>query len=285
MARIITLTTDFGLQDEYVGVMKGVILGRAPEAKIVDLSHGIEKHNVRQAAQLIISAYRFFPDQTIHLVVVDPGVGSNRKLILLQADDHFFLAPDNGVLGLLITPEHFQAAYDVQCAQYYLQPVSRTFHGRDMLAPVGAQLAAGLAPASVGPPLGLQELEKLEIAPARVDSVQQTIKGEITGKDYFGNLQTNITATMLNHLGEHDRSAVRISVKNETIIGIQEAYSGRAPGEILAIVGSRGFLEIAVNRGNAAAYLDAGTGDQVTVKMVMKSKSAPCGQAQGKGTD
>ena len=139
MPRIITLTTDFGLTDEYVGVIKGVILTRSPDASIVDLSHQIERQNIRQAALLIKSAYRFFPPRTIHILVVDPGVGSSRKLILLQADGHFFLAPDNGVLGLFLDPEHFQTAYEVMCDQYYLSPVSATFHGRDILAPVAAE--------------------------------------------------------------------------------------------------------------------------------------------------
>jgi S-adenosylmethionine hydrolase len=265
MSRIITLTTDFGLEDEYVGVMKGVILSRAPQATIVDLSHAIERQNIRQAALLIKSAYRFFPDNTIHLVIVDPGVGSNRKLILLQAEGHFFLGPDNGVLGLLLEAEYFQAAYEVQCEQYYLTPTSATFHGRDILAPVAAHLAAGLDPAAAGPVIARQTLKKTEFAEAIIDSVQATITGEITDKDHFGNLQTNITASSLNNLYGNEKSTASVTIGNETIAGIQTAYAHKAPGEILAIVGSRGVLEIAVNRGNAATLLDAGIGDEVTI--------------------
>ena len=265
MSRIITLTTDFGLENEYVGVMKGVILARAPQATIVDLSHAIERQNIRQAALLIKSAYRFFPDKTIHLVIVDPGVGSNRKLILLHAERHLFLGPDNGVLGLLLEAEHFQAAYEVQCEQYYLKPMSATFHGRDILAPVAAQLAAGLDPEAVGPVIARQTLKKPEFVEARIDSIQATIKGEITGKDHFGNLQTNITASSLNKLCGNEKSIALVSIGNETIAGIQTAYAHKAPGEILAIVGSRGVLEIAVNQGNAATLLDAGIGDEVTI--------------------
>jgi len=267
MSRIVTLTTDFGLADEYVGVMKGVILARAPEATIIDLSHGIERQNIRQASLLIRSAYRFFPAKTIHLVVVDPGVGSNRKLILLLADGHLFMAPDNGVLGPLLEPEHFQAAYEVQCEQYYLAPVSSTFHGRDILAPVAAHLAAGLDPAAVGPAVSRQALTKPARPAVKINLLQFTIRGEITGKDHFGNLQTNIDAGSLNVLYGKAISSLRVIVKGETIIGIQGAYTHKAPGEVLAIVGSRGVLEIAVNQGNAAMFLDAGTGDEVTVKM------------------
>ena len=265
MARIITLTTDFGLADEYVGVMKGVILTRAPDAAIIDLSHSIERQNIRQAAWLIWSAYRFFPDRTIHVVVVDPGVGTRRRLILLQSGGHFFLAPDNGVLTLLLEQQQFQAAYEVQCEQYYLAPVSSTFHGRDILAPVAAQLAAGLDPAAAGPAVGRRQLKMLAGAAAKVDSSTGAITGEIIAKDHFGNLQTNIEAASLNSLFGSDKSTARVCIKGIIINGIQGAYAHKAPGEILAIVGSRGFLEIAVNRGSAASFLDAEAGDEVTV--------------------
>jgi S-adenosylmethionine hydrolase len=265
MSRIITLTTDFGLTDEYVGVIKGVILTRTPEAIIVDLSHGIERQNIRQAALLVKSAYKFFPERTVHLVVVDPGVGSYRKLILLQADEHFFLAPDNGVLGLLLEAEHFQAAYEVQCEQYYLTPVTTTFHGRDILAPVAAQIAAGLAPEAVGPGIAPRALIKIESQAAKIDRDLRTITGEIISIDHFGNLQTNITGNSLKNLYGDQISTVKIKVKDQIIIGILSAYIERASGELLAIVNSKGNLEVAVNRGNAAIFLGSGIGEKVTV--------------------
>lgn len=265
MPRIITLTTDFGLTDEYVGVIKGVILTRSPDASIVDLSHQIERQNIRQAALLIKSAYRFFPAGTIHLLVVDPGVGSSRKLILLQADGHFFLAPDNGVLGLFLDPEHFQTAYEVMCDQYYLSPVSATFHGRDILAPVAAELAAGLDPEVVGPVIDLQVLKKLEVAAEKTDFERGIIAGEIIGMDHFGNLQTNITGSSLKALFGGHESTIKIIVKDTTITGVQAAYFERAPGEVVAIVNSKEYLEIAVNQGNAAKVLGAVTGEKVTV--------------------
>jgi S-adenosylmethionine hydrolase len=267
MSKIITLTTDFGLEDEYVGVMKGVILARAPQSTIVDLSHAINRQNIRQAALLIKSAYRFFPEKTIHLVVVDPGVGSDRRFILLQAEEHIFLGPDNGVLGLLLESEHFRIAYEVQCEQYYLKPVSSTFHGRDILAPVAAHLAAGLDPASVGPVIRRQSLKIITFAEAVIDRGNDTITGEVTGSDHFGNLQTNIKASSLNNLYGNKISRIIVSVREETIVGVQTAYAHRAQGEILAIISSRGVLEIAVNLGNAEKFLGADIGDKVTVYM------------------
>jgi len=264
MPRIITLTTDFGLTDEYVGVIKGVILARTPDAAIVDLSHLIERQNIRQAAQLIKSAYNFFPAGTIHLVVVDPGVGSSRKLILLQADDHLFLAPDNGVLGLLFESRYFQAAYEVHCEQYYLSPVSGTFHGRDILAPVAARLAAGLDPKDVGPVITLRALNKPVTAVAVIDREQRIITGEIISVDHFGNLQTNITGSSLDDLYGNQKARVKIKVKGTIITGVKSAYIERGKDEVLAIVDSRGYLEIAVNLGNAALAIDAGIGEKVT---------------------
>ena len=282
MARIITMTTDFGLEDEYVGVMKGVILARAPNTTIIDLSHAIDRHNVRQAALLISSAYRFFPDKTIHMVVVDPGVGSNRKVVLLQISGHLFLGPDNGVFGLLLKSKHLQAAYEVPCEQYYMAPVSSTFHGRDIMAPVAAQLAAGLDPKLTGPVVMPRGLQKTNFAAAEIDRLQSTITGEITGRDHFGNLQTNIDAESLNSLCGHDKSRTWITVKGKSIIGIQDTYADKDPGDLLALLGSRGFLEIAVREGNAAAYLDARTGDTVKVEML---KVEECVGREGKKTN
>ena len=267
MSRIITLTTDFGLEDEYAGVMKGVILARAPAATIVDLSHAIEGQNILQAALLIKSAYRFFPVKTIHVLVVDPGVGSNRRLIMAQVENHLFLAPDNGVLGLLLESEHFQAVHEIDCPQYYLEPLSSTFHGRDILAPVAAHLAGGLEPAAVGPAIERRKLKILRLAPAKIDSKQSVITGEVTGWDHFGNLWTNIKADTLDSLFRNEKNRVRVTVKGVTITGILDAFARKAPGEILAIVGSRGVLEIAVNRGNAARLLAAAIGEEVKVEL------------------
>jgi len=268
MNRIITLTTDFGLADEYVGVMKGVILARAPAATIVDLCHGVERQDVMGAALLIKSAYAFFPKGTIHIVVVDPGVGSARRLMVLLADGHIFLAPDNGVLSQLLHPDTGAAAYEIQCENNYLSPLSSTFHGRDILAPVAAGLAAGLDPAATGPRLDLRELQKIAVEKPHIDAGQGKITGKITYRDHFGNLQTNIGEKSLQGIWDKRGRSIKITVKEKVISGIRDSYAAAAPGDLLAIINSRGFVEIAANQGDAAAILGAGPGDIVVLEIV-----------------
>ena len=268
MNRIITLTTDFGLADEYVGVMKGVILARAPAATIVDLCHGVERQDVMGAALLIKSAYAFFPKGTIHIVVVDPGVGSQRRLMLLLADGHLFLAPDNGVLSLLLAPDSGAAAYEIQCEHYYLSPLSSTFHGRDILAPVAAALAAGLDPAEPGPRLDLRDLHRIAAEEPQIDAEQGKITGKIISRDHFGNLQTNINEKCLQGLWDKRDRGIKITIRGRVISVIRDFYAAAAPGELLAIINSRGFVEIAVNQGDAAVNLKAGPGETVVLEMV-----------------
>jgi S-adenosylmethionine hydrolase len=267
MNNIITLTTDFGLQDEYVGVMKGVILARSPGITIVDLCHCIDRQNIPQAAMLIKSAFYYYPPGTIHVVVVDPGVGSDRRLLLVSAAKHLFLAPDNGVLTPLIGHAEFEAAYHITCSKYYITPVSSTFHGRDILAPVAAELAKGLPMAEVGPLLQREELVTIHIARPASNKGEQKITGEVVAIDHFGNLLTNIDEKNIYGLaGTASLADVKVQVRNISINGIQNAYAQEDPGNLLAIIGSRGFLEIAVNKGSAAVNLDAEIGDTVVVK-------------------
>lgn len=263
MSKIITLTTDFGLADEYVGVMKGVILNIAPAAVIVDLCHAVDRHNLRYAAWLVGASWRYFPNGTIHLVVVDPGVGGNRRLILVRAGGHTFLAPDNGVLTPVIR-DHFKAAFAVTNEEYFLNPVSSTFHGRDILAPVAARLAKGLAATAVGESLPREALAILDHAGARLVADRGTITGEILAADRFGNLLTNISAEQIGALVPADVTPV-IRLKAAAIHGMVDAYCRVPAGEPLAIIGSRGFLEIAVNQGSAAGFTGARPGDPVVV--------------------
>ena len=266
MGKIITLTTDFGLQDEYVGVMKGVILSRSPATTIVDLCHLVARQNICQAAMLIESAYHYFPPGTIHVVVVDPGVGSERRLVLVSADHHLFLAPDNGVLTPFINHPGFEAAHQVDCPGYYITPVSSTFHGRDIMAPVAAQLAEGLPAAEVGQSLQREKLLTVSIAQPELFDGQQKVIGEIAAIDHFGNLMTNISGKNIYRLVRGGGfSGVKVLVRNITINGIQKAYAQAEPGNLLAIIGSRGLVEIAVNQGSAATNLDAEIGDKVVI--------------------
>ncbi len=263
MSRAITLTTDFGLTDEYVGVMKGVILGRAPRAMVVDLTHGIGHQNIRQAAYIVHAAYRHFPVGTVHVVVVDPGVGSTRRIVLLATEKHLFLAPDNGVLTLLLEDKTAKA-YEVGCAHLYKQPLSTTFHGRDIFAPVAAALANGMQPEETGNMLPISELTALRLPQVAIDSGRQTIQGSVVVIDHFGNLMTNIHRDAFTRLFAATET-VRISIKHQAIHGLATSYSATPAGALLALFGSRGYLEIAINGGNAAEQLDFSMGDIVWI--------------------
>ena len=265
MSGLVTLTTDFGLTDEYVGVMKGVILSLAPTTQIIDLSHGIEPQNIAQAAYLIDNSSRYFPDDTVHVLVVDPGVGSNRRLILVGARRQLFLAPDNGVLSLVIDDE-FSFAHAVTNKELYLHPVSRTFHGRDILAPVAAHLAAGIAAETVGPPLDRNELTQLHLA-ASVSTDGKSIKGGVIQVDRFGNLITNIHRQTAQKLAdENNASVLTVIIGARTINNIVACYAETAPGELLALFGSRDYLEIAINHGDAGKLLGITTGEIVQLR-------------------
>lgn len=269
---MITLTTDFGLADEYVGVMKGVILSRAPETRIVDISHGIPAHDIHRAAGILRAAYAYFPKGTIHVVVVDPGVGGTRKIILVRAAGHLFLAPDNGVLSPFLTNDSFEAAHAVECEEFFLKPTSNTFHGRDIMAPVAAHLATGLAASKVGTSLKRQSLVQLAAPATTLDAGGQTINGAVTGVDHFGNLLTNIhyddflKFTPYNIDGDW-QATVKITIKDQTLTGLKKSYAEVAAGELLILFGSRGFLEIAANRDSAARRLAAGPGEKVILSL------------------
>ncbi|MDH5298628.1 MAG: SAM-dependent chlorinase/fluorinase [Desulfobulbaceae bacterium] len=265
MSEIITLTTDFGLADEYVGVMKGVILGRTPRARIIDLTHDIEPQGIARAAHVIDHASRYFPAGTIHVVVVDPGVGTSRRLILVGARGQLFLAPDNGVLTLLLGEDDFGFARVVACQQLFLHPVSRTFHGRDILAPVAAALADNLEPAEVGPEIAAAGLTTLPL-PKAERAARGEIRGEVIRVDRFGNLITNIPRALVNKLAPDTNAAgLAVAITGRTLAAVVETYGSVAIGTPAALFGSSDFLEIAVNGGNASQALNAAVGAEVTV--------------------
>ncbi|MHC4944621.1 MAG: SAM hydrolase/SAM-dependent halogenase family protein [Planctomycetota bacterium] len=254
--RIITLTTDFGYRDPYVGVMKGVILSRYPDCTLVDLTHGITPHSVLEGNFSIRGSYRFFPRETLHVIVVDPGVGGDRRILFLQKEGQFFLAPDNGVLtGLLDKPEVLRR---VDNTSLFLQEVSTTFHGRDIFAPVAAEILKGTPFEDLGP-----EVENpVTIQWSEPTFDKDTIEGSILYIDVYGNLVTNITRTHIYKLG---LEKPRVVLCGKEIGEPQSAYSIKSKGEPLAIFGSFGHLEIAVNQGNAAELYNVGTGDEVIV--------------------
>lgn len=261
---LLTLTTDFGLQDEYVGVMKGVVLARAPGTTIVDISHTIRPQDIRQAAFTLQNGYRFFPAGTIHIAVVDPGVGTARNILLIRAAHQLFLAPDNGLLSFLLAEDVLQEAFVLDCPDLYRQPVSSTFHGRDILAPAGAALANGAAPGDLGKKISAAALQTLPAPPLRIDGALRTIAGVVVQVDHFGNLTTNICRHDFYAVFRED-DAVRITIGGRQITRLAANYADAGTGEIIALFGSRDLLEIAAHRGNAALALQARVEEPVTV--------------------
>ena len=263
-ARIITLLTDFGVDDPFVGVMKGAILSVNPAAKIVDLSHGIGPQDVVQAGYVLVSSYLCFPKGTIHVAVVDPGVGSERRIIGVELDGHTFLAPDNGLLELLLQDHPITRAVWINRAELFRQPVSATFHGRDIFAPVAGYLSLGTDLADVGPIIS-------DVFRGRVPSPTRTpyglLQGEVICIDRFGNLITNIRAEDLaTCIGKPDSAGCEVRAGERVIVGIRRTYSDVPPGKALAVIGSIGRLEIAVHMGNAAQLTGCTRGSRVFVR-------------------
>lgn len=260
---IITLLTDFGLQDEYVGVLKGVILGIHPETRIIDITHNIQPQDIKAAAYTVKSAFRFFPQQTVHVAVVDPGVGSQRAIIAVACAGHFFLAPDNGLLSPLLVENRPDCVYRVENQNLFKHPVSRSFHGRDVFAPVAAHLSFGLPLKAVGPAINPKNLQPLNVRYPKI-KYSGTLEGEVVSVDRFGNLMTNISHTDITELGT---AKVVVMIGNTIIEKIVDYYAQGLHGEVCAIIGSRDCLEIFVNCGDAAASLNSGPGDVVQVKV------------------
>lgn len=251
-APIITLTTDFGLSDGYVAAIKGVLLSRTPEATIVDLCHAVPPQDIVQAALLIRDTFRTFPLGTIHLIVVDPGVGSKRQIIVLTAHGHSFVAPDNGALALLINAE--AKAFAADRPDLYRQPVSHTFHGRDIMAPLAAHLAAGNPPESVGGAIALARLATLPLPLPAIDLTGRLISGCVLQIDHFGNLITNISCRDLNQLGSSPGNFC-LAIGPHRLDSWLQTYSQAPPGQPLLLCNSNGMLEIAINQGHAAQAL------------------------------
>ena len=264
---IITLLTDFGLEDEYVGVMKGVILSINPSAKIVDISHQVNPQNLMQAALIVQSAYPYFPSGTIHVVVVDPGVGGGRDILVVEAGKQRFVAPDNGVLSLLLERQDPVSVTLIQNPDYYLKPVSRTFHGRDIFAPVAAHMSNGIDLKQLGPPADPDKIFHLHVPRSQISNTGELL-GEIVAIDHFGNLMTNIDEDRLESFcPQRNQDKVLVGLEKCQITGISSSYDRAAPNMPLAIIGSRGYLEIAVNKDNAEKYFSANIGDTVRLKL------------------
>ncbi len=265
MPPIITLTTDFGLQDEYVGVTKGVMAGLAPQARLIDLCHNIRAQDIRQGAFILQAAAPYFPKETIHLAIVDPGVGANRQLLAVRAMGQVFLGPDNGILTPFLHDQLFEEAICIDCPQLYLAPLSATFHGRDILAPVAAALANGAGLSRLGTRALKENLIKLASPTLQIDRIHGNIAGSVIHIDHFGNLTTNIHQGDLAGLTA-DPASLQIFHKKQQVTGLASAYATVPDGQVLALIGSRGYLELAVTRGNAVRILGAEVDDPVRVR-------------------
>ncbi len=263
---VITLTTDFGDTDEYVGVLKGVILGINPQAQIVDITHRIDPQDLIQAAVVVQSAYAYFPPGTVHVVVIDPGVGGDRSVLAMQLGGHTFLAPNNGVLSRVMETAQIEIIIQVENREFFLQPVSRTFHGRDIFAPVAAHLSKGLKIEKLGTRPNEHYIETLKI-PKPEASDSRVLTGIIVSIDRFGNLITNIDLKCLNSFCKRDKEQPEFRIGGYRIKGLSKNYASAGTSVPVALIGSRGYLEIAVNCGSAGAFFKVQKGDPVIVTL------------------
>lgn len=255
---IITLTTDFGLKDGYVGTMRGVILGICPEARLTDLTHEVPPQDIQTAAFILYQSFAYYPSHTIHCVVVDPGVGSKRRAVAISTDRGIFVGPDNGVFSLILglTDLNVYEAVTLTNPAYQLENVSTTFHGRDIFAPAAAHIAAGVAPREFGPSaINLVRLESTLPPP-------EPNQARVIHIDHFGNLVLNITTAQIN---APEQIAFRVG--RRIVRGLRETFTDVEEGQPLAYVGSSwGHIEIAIRNGNAARSLGVSVGDVINIK-------------------
>jgi S-adenosylmethionine hydrolase len=243
--------------------MKGVILDIAPETQIVDISHAVQAFDVLDGALTIAQAYSYFPAGTVHLVIVDPGVGTARRPILVSTERHHFVAPDNGVLSLVYAREERMHVRHVTAEHYSLQPVSKTFHGRDIFAPIAAYLAKGVDSEKFGEEI----TDFVRFNAPKPKPVEKGIKGVVLKVDRFGNLITNFTPQDVPMLMQLDPLPFKIVVGKKEVTNIHTLYAEGEPGEVFGIVGSMGYLEIAANRGSAAQLTGVGKGAEVNIQL------------------
>jgi S-adenosylmethionine hydrolase len=259
---IITLTTDFGLQDAYVGSMKGVILSIHPHVRIVDITHELPAHRILPAAYLLREACPRFPPGTVHVAVVDPGVGGQRTPLLLKIDNRFYVGPDNGIFGLLMVDLPLQGAWRLESREHFLHPVSKTFHGRDVFAPVAAHLAAGTPPDAFGP--AASDPSSLSL-PAHHEE-PRTLRGQVVWIDRFGNCITNLSDKVVSRWARGAPFTVHAASKK--IAKISTTYESTSEGEALALINSMGYLEVACNQARADHTLGLKEGNRVTLERI-----------------
>jgi hypothetical protein len=258
MPNTISMLTDFGLQDEFVGVMKGVIWGIAPDVNIADITHAVPPQNVLHGALVLGRAYRYFPAGSIHLAVVDPGVGTARRGIALRVGEHTFVGPDNGLFTVPLSSGEPVEAVSLDNPAYRLSAVSRSFHGRDLFAPAAAYLASGVPLQALGEPVTdpvILEIPK----PLRIANIW---KAQVLLVDAFGNLITNLTEADLQ-----GQTVAEIRCQGQVMHGVEVTFGSRQPGELMAMFDSTGSLSLCVVNGSAAQRLSAGPGTPLEVRV------------------
>jgi S-adenosyl-L-methionine hydrolase (adenosine-forming) len=259
---MVTFTTDFGNNDHYVGAMKGVIYNINPQALVVDISNSVHSYDVLDGALTVSQAYKYYPANTIHMVIVDPGVGSTRRPLLVTTTNHIFLAPDNGVLSLVYEQEERVSVRHITAGHYFLQPLSNTFHGRDVFSAVAGWLSKGVEVSKFGDEI----TDFVRFAAPRPKPVNEKLmKGIVLKTDKFGNLITNFTEKDVPQLYQPNPTGFKILVGKHEIERMRDSYSAGAPGEVFGIIGSMGFLEVAANRGAASRIVGADKGTEVGV--------------------
>jgi len=263
---IIALLSDFGTKDPYVAEMKGVILNICPEAEIVDITHEIEKFNVKTGAFILASASRYFPENTIYVAVVDPGVGTERRAIIVQTAKALLVGPDNGLLMLAAQNQEIKKVYEIRNSSYTLPKISRTFHGRDIFAPAAAYLAKGINPEEFGPEVTDYIIPKY----GKPIVEEKSVKGEILHVDGFGNLITNISKEILERIRIKEGDLLKVYFKDKVFkFRLCGAYGEVAKDEALAIIGSHDFLEFSVNLGNASKFFGLKVGDEFELEFLI----------------
>ncbi len=255
---IITLTTDFGNDDPFDGVMKGVILNICPEVEIVDLTHNISPQDIYQANFILQACYEYFPQGTIHVCVVDPGVGSQRKPVLIQTKKYFFIGPDNGLFTSISEKEEIVDVFELNEKKYWLEKVSNTFHGRDIFAPVSAHLAKGVDISSLGKRIKKEDLVTLNLN--KPVKTEKGFKGIIQYIDHFGNLISNIPENFVN-------GKITGKVKNKTFEGLVNNFAEAKDNSLTAIKGSSGYIEFFIKKSNAKNFTSAEICDEVLIEL------------------
>ncbi len=253
--RIITLLTDFGLKDHFVGTMKGVIYSINPDAVITDITHEISPQDIFEGSFNLYQSYKYFPHGTVHMAVVDPGVGGERKCIIIKTDRYTYIGPDNGILSLAVQDECDKPdIYEINNKKYLLENVSNTFHGRDIFAPVSAHISAGIEAGDIGKPVS--EYNKIEFP--KIEEEGASLSARIIFIDKFGNLITNIDNSYVDRIE-------RIELKDIVINNISASYNQDSPDSVIALPGSTNFLEISIYMSNAAKVLGIKRDDKVSV--------------------